>query len=416
VNGWYLDLTGEMPTENFPPRPMKCVAYVNGRVYGIVMSGGSGSIVMQQGPDGITRPDFTYVASNRYFGGVVFSAAASDALDRDLLGSPEESWPLTNLSPSPNAEMPLKIAPAPDGLRLLMINRTGTFLLEEAPDGLHEWRTISLIHGIGKTETFVQTPYGAMWLTQRNQIALLEPGATILQIVSRNYQTLLSGKTAQAAAYVLDPLNEVDRYEVFFTNGTSVIHDFAIGGQGYAATNRDFTAAGTLTDTNGVQSHVVAKRHLYTHEGQPADGQIVTYDRDYTGPSETEDTEITGIYESQWGDGGDNGVTKQMPHVDTIGDPQVQVEWFPDLAGVNDGNLVRTEREKTTQSDTDKKYRHKLSDSDRFWFKLRFRITGRSSEVSKYEPPGEQDDMATALYGAIAEVGLTVSLIGENRP
>ncbi|HUU94556.1 MAG TPA: hypothetical protein VM487_02365, partial [Phycisphaerae bacterium] len=406
LGGIFADVTQEMPTENFPPRPMRSMAYVNGRIYGILMTGGAGSGV-----------DFDYVSTERQRAGIVYSAAASDMVERDFVGNPEESWPFSSFTPTPNAETPLRVAAAPDGERVLVVTPTSTFLVREAVDGLHEWKRVSPVHGIGKAESLVEeTPYGTIWVTQRNEIVLLPPDSDELRILSYGYQPLLSGKTVRLGYYVLDPLNEVDQYRAVLSDGTCVIHDFAIGGRGYTATVHDYTAAATLTDRYSVKHHLVAKQHLYTQEGQPEDGLIVTYDEDYTGPTTKRQDDFSGTWVSQWKDFGDSNLRKELPHLDVIGDARMQVAWYADHESVSSATKKSLAGQKTPQSDTDNSYRFKLSQCQRFWYKFDFTLRSNYQTQNQYRNPGQQDDMRQSLYGAIARVLTTVSGIGGNRP
>lgn len=405
-NGWVLDLTAEAPTENHPPRPMRDITYVGGRIYGVLISGGgSGSVVAQPKQDETKAADFTYVTPDQYIPGIVYSAAASDVVERDWLGNPEESWPLNNFSQSPNREVPVRLAPAPDGYRLLVITANGTFLVEEAADSLHEWTAVSLIHGISRKEMYQLTPYGGVWVTQRNQIVLLRPGAEELEVLSYAYQGLLTGKTPRFGFYVIDPINEIEKYEVFFTDGTSVVHDFAMGGMGYSTTNNDYTAGESLLDTSGNEHHVVAKSNLYTRDGQVDEsGAEVSYDEDYTGPSTKAKTNITGEYRSQWDDLGDSNMRKRLLWVDLIGDNNLVLKWFGDFSGVDTGLPKSTIRSKTKQSLTDSAYRFSVPVSHRFWHKYSFNLTSSYSQQTTWDNPSTQGDLATNFYGGVARM------------
>ena len=411
INGWLVNFAAEMPTENFPPKPMRDLAYVNGRLYGVRMDGGSGTSVLQTNPEGTQRADFTYTGETPP--GIVFSSAYGDSISADFLGDPLQSWPLANFSPTPNAEIPLKIAAAPGGKHVLVITPTATFVVAEAGDGIHEWLEVSPIDGIGKRSTFAVTAYGAVWVNQRNQIMLLDSGLSLSRL-SGPYQPLLDGKTVQAGAYVLDPPAEVDRYEAYLSDGTAVIHDFLVG-QASTATNHNYTAVTTLTDHMEQVHHLAARRHLYTRETQPYGGGVVTADEDFDGSGQVEATEISGRWTGQWRDFGDSNLRKELAWIDLLCDPNFQVRWWKDLEVVADTTGQPLTGEKTPQADSDLQYRFKLSGPHAFWYKFRFTVQGRSSEASTYPIPGDQAAMGTSVYGAILRALATVSQIGGNR-
>jgi len=390
------DVTKEMPTENVPPRPMRWIAIVNGRLYGALMAGGAGF----------------YTPDQRFHGGVVYSAAASDVKDREFLGSPEESWPLTNFTPSPNSETPTCGVPAPDGYRLLCCTPTSTFLVEEAADGVHEWTTVSEKHGISRIETMAQTDHGPVWTTQRNQIVRL--AGERVEILSTNYQTLLRGKVVRFGTYTLDPLNQIDRYEVYFTDGTGVVHDF-VTGDGYSITG-DYTAGKTLTRQDALQFHILGKQHLYTQAGQPEDSLEKMRNEDYTGESTKAFTGINGEWRSQWTDFGDPSSRKNMPWIDLICDgQQLTVEWYADLQPLTTANKQTAALQATPQSNVNSMRRAKLNHPQRFFYKLVFKLAGRT-ELDTH--PG-LDEYAAAeagadVPGAVLQARYTVEN-AENR-
>ena len=65
-----------------------------------------------------------------------------------------------------------------------MITATEAFLVEEALDRVHEWNALGQLNGIARKECFAKTPYGVVWLTQRNELVLLRKGAEDVQIIS----------------------------------------------------------------------------------------------------------------------------------------------------------------------------------------------------------------------------------------
>lgn len=399
-----LDQTKEMPTTNHPPRPMRWLAVVNGRMYGCLMLGGS---------DSAAQAGFRYPPDQRYYAGIVYSAAADDVTDREFLGAPEESWPLTNFSGTPNAEIPICGVPAPDGYRLLAITPTSTFLVEEAADHKHEWTTVSDIHGIARIECMAKTPRGPVWLTQRNQIAMLRGES--LEVLSVNYQTLLKGKTPRFATYTLDPINQIDRYEAYFTDGTGVFHDFLANDGG--TMDGDYTAARSLTRQDALVYHITAKAHLYTQAGQPENGVEKVRNEDYTGPATTAFTAIDGEWRSQWGDFGEPGVRKDFPWLDIIGDGEnLTVEWYANLKETSVGNKFTATKEALAQQDAPSMWRFKLTQRLKYYYKLVLKMAGSTTvdehpTLDEYGVTAAGDDMT----GSVVQARYTVENT-ENRP
>lgn len=402
--GFVRNLAAEMPIENFPPRPMRSIAYVNGRLYGAPMLGGtSGGTGFNYRPDG------------RELASVCWSAAAGDSVETAFLGDPLQSWPLLNMAYTPNGEQPCVVAAADDGVRVLVITPTSCFYLEEQADGIHEWITLSRVHGITNPTTLRTTKYGQVWVNQRNQIVLLAPDARDVQILSTHYQDVLSGETVTCADYILDPLNQVDRYQVWFSGGGSVCHDFALDGEAYTTTGPEITAAATLVDLRGYRHHVVANTGVYTHEGQPETGKVPAVDKLYDENGEIVEHEIEGYYERNWDDFADSDLRKEMPMVDLIGDGAATVEWYGDLEEVKEDNKKTVSGEQIKQSDTAQVYRYKLANAHKFWYKLAFRLTGHSEDCEGYYPnPADEGDLPNNFYGSILRALWRLG-IGKNR-
>jgi hypothetical protein len=408
--GFNLDLTKEVPTQNFPPRPMRSISYVNGRLYGALNTGGQGD----QG-----GRDFTYIPTARDMAAVCWSAAAGDAVDADFLGDPLQSWPLLNLSYTPSCDQPLVLAPAEDAegsQHLLVITATSTFYLEEQADGLHEWFSISRVHGIGKPQTLRLTPYGMVWVDQRNQIVLLAPGSLQVQVLSGTYQNLLSGNV-RCADYVLDPQTQTDRYQVWFDNATSVCHDFLLDGPGvaYTATNQDFTAAASAVDSYGRSHHILAKDALYTHEYQPSTGGVLARDGTFNPDGSISWTEINGVYARNWDDFGDGDVRKELPMLDIIGDGDptaaltgtvspLTVEWYGDFVQVIDANRSVVTGTKLAQSATNPTYRFKLTAANKFWYKIVVKLAGHSADLGglfNFPDLATEGNLAKNFFGCV---------------
>jgi len=282
VNGWALDVTKEAPYANHPPRPMRSIAFVNGRIYGVPLAGGSGSAVGMPtifDPTQV-RSDFTYVPTDLDVTGVVWSNSYSDNYSQSHPGDPLQCWPLTNFAATPNGDTPVIVAPSQDAQRVFVGTPRSCYFLSEVADGLHEYYSISEIHGITNPATFINTRYGQTWIDQRGQLVLLPIGSAEVQVLSHNYQSLFTG-TARCCAYIYDPLHQIDRVEVFLSDGTSICHEFGIGGEAMTCTNRDFTTAKTVVDPYDKQHHVLAKYGFFTQEAQPSTGLIPTQDEAY---------------------------------------------------------------------------------------------------------------------------------------
>ena len=438
TNGWNLNFAGEAPFANDPPRPMKSIAYVNGRVYGVLMTGGSGSPVAQQKPGGAGLVlDFSYVPTNRQKGAVVWSRASSDESQARTLGDPNQCWPSINLEPTPNGEQPVVIAPSLDGMRVLVITSSATFMLEERSDGLHEFTRISSTHGIGVAMTFAVTGYGQMWADQRNQLVLLGYD-NVLRTISWAYQSLLTGKTPTCADYLLNPPVGIDRYEVFFTDGTSVCHDFALGtyptdelnvdpaissgvpGEGYTYSGKNFTAACTVIDDTGKIHHLVAKSGIYTQDLQPDTGLVPTTDENFVNSTNqtVAASEINGEYRRNWDDFGDPNLRQEIAQVDLIVDgaagAAATVEWYADFAQFTAGNKRTTAKTKAPQSATDSMYRFKLGQSQAFWHKFVILLNGHSVDAANFPDPATEGDLAANFYGSVLKM-LTHQGTSENR-
>jgi hypothetical protein len=405
--------TQEMPRFNFPPRPMSAICYANGRVYGVPMPGGSGS-----------DKDFAYPWADNDMAYVCWSAAADDSTNADFVGIPEESWPLNNRKATPNGQQPMRIAATADGTRVLVITKTSTFLLEETADGLHTWYTVSLTSGIWDTRSFAVTTQGLVWFDQNKQIVMLPHGAMALQVLSTDYADLLkSPTTVTPGAYVLDPPNLVDRYQLWIGGGVSVCHDFALGGQAYTASGWDATAAMTLLDVTLRPHHIVCVGGIaYTQEGQPDNNSAVPISDEQ--PMVTLGVHIysdfNAEYVGQWGDFGDSRERKEMTDWVIVGDAArstqladspITLSWFADLDSTE--RLVTLK--KLPQSQTDMAYQGKLSNGCKRWFKPRIRLAGHSSDAGvTYVSNAASGDLIPNVYGAIWISGLTVNPSGNR--
>lgn len=416
LNGWVLNLAARVPQNNHPPRPMKSVCYANGRIYGIPLAGGTGSPVPQRSPSStIGRPDFQYPWQYaREYAQVVWCAANSDSSrGGDALGDPLQCFPLQNVSDVPNGDQPICVAASPDSLKCLVFTPRCVFVLTEAADGLHEWDTVTEIHGISRAETLVATDHGLAWVNQRNQMVLLAPGG--MQILSAPYQALLTSP-ARCADYVLDPLNENDKYRVWLENGTCVVHDFLVG-ECYTETGQAYTAARTVTDSTGKQWHLVANTAIYTQEGQPdASGAIKTGIETFTTAQTVVTTYPTGVWERNWDDQGDESQRKKLEQVNIIGDGAgVEIDWRGDFQENVAQNYARMAKQKSTQSRTDAKWEFKPSGADRFWHRIRLTLTATGVIPTYHPQPETQGDLARNFFGAVLRLLFTWNRSGENR-
>ncbi|HXI85276.1 MAG TPA: hypothetical protein VNL17_14440 [Verrucomicrobiae bacterium] len=416
TNGWVLDLTKEMPFQNYPPRPMQSVCYVNGRVYGCLLAGGSG-----------TRSDFSYVPATKDLAAVVWSQAASDSARQNVVGDPNQCWPLTNIAYTPSADAPIAVIPAQDNVRVLVLTPSSCFLLQEVADGIHEYITISRNFGCKSAASVISTPYGICWVTQHNEIVMLPPYSIQLQYLSRGYQSLITGNV-KCADWIFDPVEQIDRYQIWMDNGVSVIHDFALGdgqspgsGEAYSATQPVFTCAATVLDGNGTRYFLVCTGGVYTHETQPDTGVIPTTDQTFTTGQSFTTADINGEYDRNWGNFGDTTRRKELPFMSLTGDAgastqlgvsPVAVEWYGDFQQVTGANKQTTTIQKGSQSTTDQNYLVKFAGFNKLWFKLVFKLSGHSSDDASFAnfiTPSQQGDLAKNFYGAIHEASFTLS-------
>lgn len=431
-NGWTLDLTKEAPQENFPPRPMKMVTFVNGRLYGIPVAGGAGGPVAQTKVGGSVRSDFEYQPETRDQTAVVWSKAAGDDVTVDSLGDPLQCWPLRNLAYVPTNQFPLYVGPSPNEEGVIVLTASGCFLLEELADAQHRYTSISKIHGVGNAASVKMTDYGLVWMTQRKQIVLLPIGSLTVRVLSKSYQSIIAAN-AIAADYTLNPTGELDQYKVALADQTVVVHDFGIAnqlfpdGQGYKYTGLDYTAMGTVIDSNGKSHHIVAKTGLYTEETQPENGLTPAVVQTF---SSTDQTIVTtqvpqGVYTRNWDDIGDKDLRKQMPFLDVLGDGAVtsalsgasplSLEWYADFEQVTGANTKTVAPVAPATHAKPGYYRFKLTPEHKHLFKFVFKLSGHSGDTAAgyYPDPSTEGDLAANFYGSILgvhfEVGEAIS-------
>lgn len=412
--GWVLDLTREAPTTNYPPRPMRHIWYHGGRLYGILMPGGSGSGTY-----------FSYVPTSRELAGVVYSANYSDAIESSFVGNPIECWPLSNLAPTPNGEIPRMGWGSDDIDRNLVLTAHGTFLIQEQPDGIHEWYAVDRYVGIGDPQSFVgDTPHGSIWVDQNRRIVRLRFNAMAIEVLNANAPSVVTG-AVKAADYILDPEHEIDRYQIWMDDGTSVVCDFALGNENYPCeiytyTGPNFTAAASSADITGTMHHMVANVGIYTHCVQP-EGDVLTTDETFTTGQSRSSAEISGIWRENWADLSDPNLRKHFLEFDVVGDcddsealdgqSPISVSWYGDLDEISSDNKQFSKRVKTPQDASPYSYRYQFKDSNKKWFKLEIEITGHSSDDESYETypsPSEEGLSAKNFYGSLMVLQKTV--------
>ena len=428
-NGFVLDTTTEMPIANHPPRPMRWLAFLNGRLYGAPLAGGSGSY----------NAPFSYQWGLRELASIVWSAAAGDDRETKQVGDPLQSWPYENIRDIPNAEASTFGMPSLSESSLLVWTTSSLFLLSELTNGIHVWRKLSPVNGLVNPATVRVTPYGIAWVNQLNQICLLEDEgseqqAATIKILSRRHQHLMRGQTVQCANYLADPLNEIDRYEVFCASGLSVCHDFLLrdsdhpDGQAYTSTGQDYTAAATLVSRDGIRHYVVAKGGFYTHEGQPENNLIPTTDQTFVDTStQTKSTsQINGAFRFNWDDFGSFNERKLLASVSVVGDGKpsaalgnvspLTFRWWGDYEYVHSSTEKVESVTRGNQTDADWRWQMNLRKANRFVFKLEFRLAGHSSDnggIANYPPIETEGNLPQNFYGSIWTAGYLIGNRGN---
>ncbi len=441
TQGFVLDNTQERPTRNHPPRPMSHIAYANGRVYGVLNGGGGGTsgFLPDQPAPGTTSNtyyrDFSYQLTNtpKDVGSIVWSAAASQTNGNDWVGVPEESFPFNNRKACPNGEYPVVIDATPGGQQLLVITANGTFILSEAADGLHEWITLSDIHGAANLATYVRTPRGPVWLTQRSQLAMFNSITQSLEILSEEFDELLRNSQLEpvgaAACYILDPKNKLDCYKIYRFNSTlNVVYYFNFcpspssgkGGAVYEEQADEVAAAGSLRDVFG-RSHFIycSDNRLLTQETNPYNGLVPVAD---TLVAETV-TEVDGDIYTQWLYLADRLERGRLTDIDVIGDgalseylddtTPIRITWYEDLTSTP----YTAEIAKALQSTTNLHFKARMRTSNPFYLKLRIRLLGHSEDLDS--PYYLDSDVFNAELDAssISKIyGCIFSLFADMKP
>jgi hypothetical protein len=414
------DVTKEMPITNFPPKPMRWLANVGGRMYG--------ALIDTTPPGGLWPvDDFNYQTGNpRLFTGVFYSAASNDLKGRSYLGNPEESWPtgVGYFSQSPNSMVPIYGMPSPDESSLIVFTAVATYAVIEAADKVHTWTPVSIIHGIRQGNTACSSSRGLIWLTQRNQIVMMGFGKAGVELLSAEYQHLLTDKSPTFATYTLDPINQIDRYEVYFTDGTGVVHDFLAGG-GYQVTG-NYTCGKTLVDSGDRGHHLLANSSVYTQAGQVEAGLVTgrekIADEAYDPTGAIVVSPFTSVWGSQWLNYQRPVTRKQVVRLALYADgggqranPFIDIQMYADTAGMGVVNRVTATGVLNIQSggpmgdvSIDEKtglalYEFKFSKADYFKFKWLIIMIGRLDVL--YHPMlndyGNGVDYHANLAGAV---------------
>lgn len=416
--GFVLDLTKEMPRENYPPRHMSQVAYANGRVYGVLSGGGSGTsgYLPDQVTPGTSDPgyyrDFQYPISAKDGGAIVWSGPAAGIAEAETLGIPEESWPHRNRKYAPNGEYPVVIDAAPGGSQLLVITPTATFLLSEMADGTHVWDTISDTDGCQGFATYTRTRRGPMWITQKFELVLLDRESLRLTVLSEPFSELLKasgyGAVGTACDYVWDPKNQIEVYKVWREaiagEGNCVVFDFVIGGA-YEEDSVVTYSAKTMLDPVGNVHHLQAFSSIWGQEADPFTSLIYTRDELETDVF----TEINGDYISQWIAGGrDPREMAQLTDVDVIGDGDISaalsarpitVTTYMNLAS----NTFSFDLEKSLSNQTDLNFKARRRDLPGYWFKFRLQLAGHGADGTTTYPdsPSSSGELTVSPFGRI---------------
>lgn len=420
-NGWKLDLTKEMPTKNYAPRQMSCIWFANSRMYGIPYE------FYDQA--GFTTPPDEMEITIKDQGSVCWSEAEGSSRRANFLGDPLQSWPFNNISPCPSGERPIWGCSAPNGVDSMVWTATRLFLLKEQADGLHEWECIADTHGLFPTtgpRTVKRTNYGICWMSQRKQIMLYEGGGKEgVRILSKEYDSVLKGKGKDpvCAAYFFDPINFVDRYEVFWNTG-SLCHDFHIGA--WTSTQpHSVRASAMLVNPTGDTYLLIGagtinvKMGLYSVEGQPDQSMgVPLIDQIFTnasGSATTNQELPEGYWANNWHDFGDSVERKEVLELHLIGDgassaqltnsPPMRVELFADFQSVAaDSGLMLSSMGKEKQSATDQLYVYRLSGAaHKRWYKFLLRMRSHSTEAGStyFADPSFQGDYSSNFYGSI---------------
>lgn len=435
VQGFVLDFTQERPIDNNPPRTPVDITYANGRVYAAM---GLGNIAgptqpLLRGPGGTFYPDFDYALGNKGAGFIGWTATADDNAGRDFVGVPEESWPTKNRKYTPNGQTPQIVDGIPGTAMVLVLTNRGSYLLYEAADGLHQWITLSDEDGIQSLgQSYIRTPRGPMWITQRLQLVMLDKATLQMQALSTDFEECLSspayaGSTILAADYIHNAQQQIEYYEVWKSSSLSLVYDFAAGGVASTkirAVNFGVpSAAKSMRDNNGKVHHIFSSIDcpIWSQEEDAVTGLIPT--RDELSPGVFDDP--VGDYITQWMAFDDPRVRKVFSDLDIIGDGEVShtltdtrplaVSYWVDF---DDSEEIPLHLDKSRQSsgNQDHNYKARLRTGNFFWIKFRYKLSGHGTDQTTY-PTGSSSngEVPPNFYGCIYDAALTESPT-SNRP
>lgn len=436
TNGWVLDLTHRMPVNNAPPRPMDCIWYAGGRMYGIVASA-------------VVNTDTTFKISDFDRNGIVFSEASGATQTQDFLGDPLQSWPAKNFSRTPDGEVPVYGCPAPDKTTSLVWTSSAVFTVREQSDGiLLDWDTANPEHGLfrptgGPARCVVQTQRGTVWLTQRKQLAIYTTDGEV-KILTDDVDGITSrgiGDDVKCLSYVFDPINGIEAIDIYSTftydpSGSTinavVRYDFRVG---FSIMTDPYivSAAERITDASGRTYHLIAGTYVnskgsanaafYSKEGQPdASYQIRTRDQQFAGTSgqtQATATEIgTATWRSNWIGFNDPNWRKQIDFVDLIGDGETSaqlsgtplafsyVQGFRAASGARTTTLVKRQQETLEQQ-----YRATIDRPYNTWWKFIVTLTSHAAEYGDYYPsPALEGDLSSNFYGCVMMLMPTIGM------
>lgn len=424
ANGWQLDSTKQIPSDSYPPRRMLSLAYANNRLYGILHP----SIPPTNAPE--------YAYSEKDLAGAVWSHAEGSTRQTDFLGDPLQSWPLKNYSPIPSAERPLKVFPSTVDTDVLYFCPRSVWTLREASDGLHEWYPVTTLHGIVAGEAaqkvVVKTRHGICWVTNRNQLAIYTNEGEF-KILSSDYDSILSNEVSiHCASYVYDPINYIDRYQVYYADrgsNSSLCHDFRLGAYTTTEPERVFHAA-SLHDDDDQVYHVVAtgvngtRAGISSIEGNPDQGgRIPMRDQVFSAlltPTVTSAEISDGYFVTNWSDFGDPTMRHELSFIDIIGDcatsaqlgaVPLTIEYYKGFGPIAASGGTTLTPTKIGQETTDQLYRAKLTSKHGTWWKFRIRIRSHSQDYAVYPSyhfaqPSDEGDLSSNFYGSLMSMHL----------
>lgn len=455
-NGWVLDLTHEMPTHNYPPRPSKCIWYVGGRLYNLLSEshGALASTVSQvyssaSGTVGVnyvagTQNGVEYDYTARELAGVFWSGAEGSVRKIDFLGDPLQSWDPRNFEGTPTGETPLWGTAAPDDVTSVVWTGTRTHLLREQENNVHEWDTASQTHGLSKhangPRTVQTSRHGIIWLTQRNQIALMDQDLKV-QIISSDYDAILQGCTPRCGLYVYDPVNEIDRYMLFVTDASNIeraiCHDF-LTGMYYTREPHRVTFAQMLQSSTGDEYFMAAAGSaadnysgFYTIEGQPDSSPpylVPARDELFNSGSSSLSSALfitDGYYAPNWSAFGDASNRKEIPWIDIIGDNEISsgigarpmsVEWFKGFASAVAAASGTQLALDSIEQEPARSYRFDIALKHGHWWKFIIRLRPHHTDLPTIYYPRHwfEGDYASNFYGSIMALLFSIGP-GQNR-